>query len=93
MGHPVHAGWKSAPAGFEHRIANLYFVPIGLLILHGAPPEFWSAIGASPQDFAELDVASFLLRNLLPVALGNVIGGGALVGGVYWFVYLRGRSP
>ena len=80
-------------AGFEHCIANLYFVPIGLLILHGAPPEFWSAIGASPQDFAQLGVARFLMRNLLPVALGNVIGGGALVGGVYWFVYLRGRSP
>jgi formate/nitrite transporter FocA (FNT family) len=35
--------------------------------------------------------SAFFVRNLLPVTVGNVIGGALLVGGVYWFVYLRGR--
>jgi formate/nitrite transporter FocA (FNT family) len=35
--------------------------------------------------------SAFLVRNLAPVTLGNIIGGAVLVGAVYWFVYLRGR--
>jgi formate/nitrite transporter FocA (FNT family) len=41
---------------------------------------------------AELTWGGFLARNLVPVTLGNVIGGALLVGGVYWFVYLRPRA-
>jgi len=81
-------------AGFEHSIANMYFVPIGLLIKQFAPPAFWAAIQKSPADFASLTVGNFLLNNLLPVTVGNIIGGSVLVGAVYWFVYLRHkRSP
>jgi formate/nitrite transporter FocA (FNT family) len=36
---------------------------------------------------------SFLFDNLLPVTIGNIIGGAIMVGAVYWFVYLRGRDP
>lgn len=76
-------------AGFEHSIANLYFVPLGLLIKDVAPPEFWTSIGRTPADFADLTWGRFLVSNLLPVTLGNVLGGGGLVSAVYWFVYLR----
>ena len=76
-------------AGFEHSIANLYFVPLGLLIKDGAPPEFWTSIGRTPADFADLTWGRFLVSNLLPVTLGNVLGGGVLVSAVYGFVYLR----
>jgi formate transporter FocA len=76
-------------AGFEHSIANLYFVPMGLLIAGGAPASFWSAIGMSAPAYHELTWSRFLFSNLLPVTLGNIIGGAVLVGGVYWFVYLR----
>jgi len=77
-------------AGFEHSIANMYFLPAGLLIKAFAPATFWTAIGAAPEDFAGLTVAG-AVANLVPVTLGNIVGGGLLVGGVYWFAYLRRR--
>jgi formate transporter FocA len=83
-------------AGFEHSIANMYFVPVGLLIESGASAQFWASIGATASDFPELTWSGFLLRNLIPVTIGNIIGGAVLVGGIYWFIYLRpgaiGRS-
>ena len=76
-------------AGFEHSIANMYFVPMGLLIRSGAPESFWTAIGKTSADFSALTWDRFLINNLLPVTIGNVIGGALMVGVVYWFVYLR----
>ena len=77
-------------AGFEHSVANMYLLPFGLLVKYGAPPAFWVAAGLTPEAFPALTPGS-LITNLVPVTLGNVIGGGALVGAVYWFVYLRRR--
>ncbi|MGE5200521.1 MAG: formate/nitrite transporter family protein [Acidobacteriota bacterium] len=79
-------------AGFEHSVANMFVLPLGLLIKYAAGPEFWSAANLDPGTFAALAPRT-LVANLLPVTLGNVIGGGGLVGAVYWFVYLRRRKP
>lgn len=76
-------------AGFEHSIANMYFVPVALLIKAAAPEAFWRSIGRAPAEFANLTVERFLMGNLLPVTLGNIVGGAVLVGAVYWFVYRR----
>ncbi|MFZ9483438.1 MAG: formate/nitrite transporter family protein [Ilumatobacteraceae bacterium] len=62
-------------AGFEHSVANMYFFPVALF--HGAP------------DGSSATWSAFLLDNLVPVTLGNIVGGAVLVGLVYWFVYLR----
>jgi formate transporter len=78
-----------AAAGFEHSVANMYFIPIGLLIKQFAPPAFWASISKTPADFPSLTIAQFLIGNLLPVTIGNIVGGSLLVGAVYWFVYLR----
>ncbi len=75
-------------AGFEHSIANMYILPYGLFVKAWAAPEFWTAIAQSSDAFAGLTWSAFL-ANLIPVTIGNVIGGGVLVGAVYWFVYLR----
>ena len=56
------------------------------------PAEFWAAIDRVPADYPNLTVEAFLVRNLVPVTIGNVIGGAVMVGVVYWFVYLRGRG-
>jgi formate transporter len=76
-------------AGFEHSIANMEFVPAGLFIKAWAPSSFWSAIGADAADYPTITWGDFLAGNLLPVTIGNIIGGAVLVGLVYWFVYLR----
>jgi formate transporter FocA len=76
-------------AGFEHSVANMYFIPIGLLVKAGAPPSFWEVIGKTAADYPSLTWGNFLFANLLPVTLGNIIGGALMVGLVYWFVYIR----
>jgi formate transporter len=80
-------------AGFEHSIANMYFIPNGLLIKSTASAEFWSSIGSSPDQFTQLTIDNFLIYNLLPVTIGNIIGGAFMVGMVYWFIFLRKKSP
>jgi len=60
--------------GFEHSVANMYFIPAGMM--YGASVS-WS---------------QFLFNNLLPVTIGNVIGGAVFVGVVYWYLY-GDRSP
>jgi formate/nitrite transporter len=74
--------------GFEHSVANMYFIPIGILIRFLAPGSFWGAIGRGPDDYTDLDAAG-LIGNLVPVTLGNIVGGTVLVAAVYWLVYLR----
>lgn len=76
-------------AGFEHSVANMYFMPIGLLIKSGAPASFWQAIGTNAAAYSHLTWYNFFVTNLIPVTLGNIIGGAGMVGLVYWFVYLR----
>ncbi len=78
-------------AGFEHSIANMYFVPIGLGIKQFAGDAFWSSIGSSAANYAALTWGNFLLRNLLPVTIGNIIGGALGVGVVYYVIYLRNK--
>jgi formate transporter len=76
-------------AGFEHSVANMYFIPFALFIKDGAPAAFWTSIAKTPADFADLTWAAFFLKNLIPVTLGNIFGGSVLVGAFYWVVYLR----
>jgi formate transporter len=76
-------------AGFEHSVANMYFIPIGLLVKAGAPLTFWEAIGKTTVDYAALTWGNFFISNLLPVTIGNIIGGSVMVGLVYWFIYIR----
>lgn len=77
-------------AGFEHSVANLYFLPYALAVKYWAGPEFWTAIGSNATDYAALDLAS-TAHNIVVATIGNLIGGSLMVGAVYWFVYLRRR--
>ena len=72
--------------GFEHSIANMYFFSIALLLK--TQPEVVAAGHWSAESLQALSVGG-ALRNLIPVTLGNVVGGAGLVGGMYWFIYLR----
>jgi formate transporter len=76
-------------AGFEHSVANMYFIPIGLFIKSWAGADFWAAIGKAAADYGNLTWGAFFLNNLLPVTIGNIIGGAGFVGLAYWFIYLQ----
>lgn len=81
-------------AGFEHSIANMYFIPMGLAIKYGDPAFYAQAVEKAGKPFASLDVTNMFVNNLIPVTLGNIIGGAIMVGVVYWFIYLRpNRQP
>ena len=67
-------------AGFEHSVANMYFVPFALFV------KSWGGLAA---DAPTLTWSAFLINNLLPVTLGNIVGGAGLVGLVYRSIYLR----
>lgn len=77
-------------AGFEHSVANMYFFPYAMMVKAWAPASFWESIGKTAADYPHISWNGFLL-NMLPVTIGNIIGGSLLVGGIYWWVYLRKR--
>lgn len=71
-------------SGYEHSIANMYFVPMGIL-MKGVP----SVVAQSGLELTKLSWAGFLINNLIPVTIGNIIGGAFFVAALYWYVYLR----
>ena len=76
--------------GSEHSVANMYFIPLGLLIKQ-FDPAFVSGL-ESQINLSGLTWTSFLVNNLLPVTLGNIIGGSLLVGIFYWLIYLKKQA-
>lgn len=77
-------------SGFEHCVANMYFIPLGVILK--SQPEVVVAAEAmtgAPLALGNLSWSGFIVKNLIPVTLGNIVGGGVLVGLVYWSVYLR----
>ena len=77
-------------AGFEHSVANMYLIPLGLFIKAWGPAALWTQLGNSAAAYDALTWPAFFV-SLIPVTIGNIIGGGGLVGAVYWFIYLRKR--
>ena len=75
-------------AGFEHSIANMYFVPLGLLI--STEPEALAAAGLTADQLDRLN-GPWVVHNLAAISLGNTIGGGVMVGLAHWFIHLRGQ--
>jgi len=73
-------------AGFEHSIANMYFIPMGMLL--AGQPTVLAAAGITADGIANLTWMGFV-GNLVPVTMGNIIGGSILIGVVYWLAYLR----
>ena len=76
-------------AGFEHSVANMYFIPVSLFIKNFGDASFFEKIGKTAADFPHLTWGNFFIGNLLPVTIGNIIGGAFMVGLIYWFIYLR----
>lgn len=69
--------------GFEHCVANMYFVPIGIFL------SSWAGLAPAGMDVSSITWGTFFINNLVPVTLGNIIGGSVFVGLGYWGAYLR----
>lgn len=79
-------------AGFEHSVANMFMIPFGILIKNFASPDYWVQIGTDASTYASLTWGNFLVGNLLPVTLGNIIGGGLMIGVYYWLIFRFGKK-
>lgn len=71
---------------FEHSVANMYFIPAGIMAMQ--QPDLVTLIGES-LDLTNMTLSSFFVTNLLPVTLGNILGGSVFVALFYWFIYLQ----
>ena len=76
--------------GFEHCVANMYYIAAGLFAM--AVPSYAAKAAEAGIDTSGLNIGSYFGANLLPVTLGNIVGGAICVGCVYWFCYLRGNK-
>lgn len=78
-------------SGFEHCVANMYYIPSGILALHNETYRVQAEqlYGLGAEALASLNWGNFVLHNLLPVTLGNIIGGSLVMGGVCY--YLHGK--
>ncbi len=75
--------------GFEHSVANMYYIPGAILAKQWMPLEMWQTIGKVAADFPNLTWYNFFFVNLIPVTLGNIVGGSFCVGFLYWLAYRR----
>ncbi len=78
-------------AGFEHSVANMYFIPYALFI-KGFDADFMAKVGDKIPNLEALTWRNFFINNLIPVTIGNIIGGAVLVSAVYWVVFLREKK-
>lgn len=85
--------WLFITSGFEHCVANMYYIPAGILAKSNPKwVEAASHYGVTPEKLDHLNWTTFFVQNELPVTLGNIVGGAVLVAGVYWYVYKKGSS-
>lgn len=78
-------------AGFEHSIANMYFIPYALFIKN-FDPVFMAQVADKVANLDKLTWQAFVVNNLLPVTIGNIIGGAVLVAAIYWVIFLKPSS-
>jgi len=79
--------WLFITSGFEHSVANMYYIPAGIMIKANA--SFAELSRLSAEALNSLTWSSFIVQNLIPVTLGNIVGGGVFVGMAYWYVYKK----
>lgn len=85
--------WLFITSGYEHCVANMYYIPEG--IFAKSNPVFIDQalkLGVSQDKIDALNWGSFVMKNLLPVTLGNIVGGVLCVGVVYWLTYIFKRE-
>ena len=82
--------WLFITSGFEHSVANMYYIPAG--IIAKANTNFTEILNLPQEVLDSLTWKSFYINNLIPVTLGNIVGGSIMVAGAYWLAYKKGNS-
>ena len=77
--------WLFVTSGFEHSVANMYYIPAGLMAKTMSDYSLLSQVTA--EALANLNLYGFFITNLVPVTLGNIVGGSIFVAGAYYLAY------
>jgi len=81
--------WLFITSGFEHSVANMYYIPAGIMAKDNKTlADAAAVLGVTPEKLSHLNWDMFFTHNLIPVTLGNIVGGGIFVAAVYWYVYI-----
>lgn len=78
--------------GFEHCVANMFEIPMAIILHATATPEFWLAQGIDATKYADLSLTDFILHNLIPVTIGNILGGAIIIAMGNWLLFLRPKK-
>ena len=80
-------------SGFEHCVANMYYIPAGILAAHNPlyAAKATELYGITAEQLSGLNFGT-MFSNLLPVTIGNIIGGMVFVGLLYWYLYRKKES-
>lgn len=82
--------WLFVTSGFEHSVANMYYIPAGIIAKQNSAFATAAAgLGVAAEKLEHLTWSNFVVYNLIPVTLGNIVGGGIFVAIIYWFVYIK----
>jgi formate/nitrite transporter len=86
--------WLFITSGFEHSVANMYYIPAGIMAKSN---DVWvkaaETLGVTPEKLHHLNWDTFVVNNLIPVTLGNIIGGCVFVGMIFWLSFLWKEKP
>jgi formate/nitrite transporter len=77
-------------SGFEHSVANMYYIPAG--IMAKANPLWAEASHVATEQLDNLNWITFITKNLIPVTLGNIVGGSVMVGTLYWLSLTKKKT-
>ena len=82
--------WLFITSGFEHSVANMYYIPAGIMAKgNEALVKTAAELGITPEKLSHLNWETLFTKNLIPVTLGNIVGGGVFVAAIYWYVYIK----
>jgi formate/nitrite transporter len=85
--------WLFVTSGFEHSIANMYYIPAGIMAKGNSDlVDAAVALGVSSEKIYTLGWSAFFINNLIPVTFGNIVGGGIFVAAIYWYVYIKNEK-
>lgn len=77
-------------SGFEHCVANMYYIPAGIFAAHNPlyAAKATELYGITAEQLSGLNFGT-MFSNLVPVTIGNIIGGMVFVGLLYWYLYRK----
>lgn len=86
--------WLFITSGFEHSIANMYYIPAGIFAKYNSAwVQAAASLGVNPEKLDGLNWGTFIVKNLIPVTFGNIVGGALFVGAIYWVSFLyKGKN-